>query len=529
MPTRDGLNQHRNEQMKMNQLVAATQTENTALAVIGDDDPFADYANAVAPRNIVGTLLKFSKGDYLAGEEGAAVPTGTIMTANVAELLVGWVRWAANKPTDHIMLRVADGKSVPKRAELGDLDKDKWEVDNHGEPRDPWQFTNYLPLLNESGELFTFTTASRGGISAIGELCRRYSQHRKRHPDVLPIIALDVDSYQHKVKEYGPDQISALLACGLGAEVEIRRGTRRRRFCGGRERAGRAVAVHGRRTVRHDPVLAALTGEQTMSNNRPTFVATFDDGEITRMTVYQCRVDELDVGRGVRLARHAYNSRKRNSRNRTQAPPTIKTAHYENGEHAVLRTYTAKELATLKARMSGSTTMLAKALALARQGLPIFTCRCIDKRPLTQNGFKDASADPDIVHRWWQRWPRAYIGVPTGEKFVVIDCDLQHLDAMRWLEDNRPRIPTTRVHLTKSGGRHLLFKPNSDVACTTSRVGPHIDTRGQGGYIIWWPACGFDVLHPGTFAEMPSWVLEALTAAPNNVVPFPVPRENRQR
>jgi hypothetical protein len=79
-----------------------------------------------------------------------------------------------------------------------------------------------------------------------------------------------------------------------------------------------------------------------MSNNRPTFVATFDDGEITRMTVYQCRVDALDVGRGVRLARHAYNSRKR-----TQAPPTLKTAHYENGEHAVLRTYTAEQLAKL--------------------------------------------------------------------------------------------------------------------------------------------------------------------------------------
>jgi hypothetical protein len=187
----------------MNKLVAATQTENTALAVVGDDDPFAAYANAVAPRNIIGTLLKFSKGDYLAGEEAAPVPAGTRMTANVAQLLVGWVRWFDNKPTDHIMLCVADSKPLPKRAELGDLDQSTWETDHHGERRDPWQFTNYLPLLNESGELFTLATASRGGVGAIGELCRRYSQHRRRHPDVLPIIALDVDSYQHKVKEYG--------------------------------------------------------------------------------------------------------------------------------------------------------------------------------------------------------------------------------------------------------------------------------------------------------------------------------------
>lgn len=176
---------------------------NTALAVTDDDDPFAAYANAVAPRNIIGTLLRFSKGDYFAGEEAALVPTGTVVTANVGELLVGWVRWSENKPTDHIMLRVADGKALPKRSELGDIDEEKWEVDSRGERRDPWQFTNYLPLMSEGGELFTFTTASRGGIGAIGELCRRYAQHRKRHPDVLPMIALDVDSYQHKVKEYG--------------------------------------------------------------------------------------------------------------------------------------------------------------------------------------------------------------------------------------------------------------------------------------------------------------------------------------
>jgi len=200
--------------------VTTTSTENTALAVFGDD-AFTAYANAVAPRNVIGTLLKFSKGDYLAGEEGAPVPTGTVVTANVAELLVGWVRWAANKPTDHIMLRVADGKAVPKRADLGDQDQSAWELDDHGEPRDPWQFTNYLPLLSQSGELFTFTTASRGGIGAIGELCRRYSQHRKRHPDMLPIIGLDVDSYQHKKREYGRIKYPHLTPKGWAPKSEF--------------------------------------------------------------------------------------------------------------------------------------------------------------------------------------------------------------------------------------------------------------------------------------------------------------------
>jgi hypothetical protein len=172
--------------------------------------------------------------------------------------------------------------------------------------------------------------------------------------------------------------------------------------------------------------------------------------------------------------------------------------------------------------MSAAINMQGKALALARRGLPVFPCRCVDKRPLTDNGFKDASTDPEQVRRWWTQWPRAYIGVPTGDKFVVIDLDLQHDEALTWYEHNRARLPLTRTHVTKSGGRHLLFKPAAGVGCSTSKLGPHIDTRGSGGYIIWWPACGLDVMHRDALAGVPGWIIEALgRATPSNVVPFP--------
>jgi hypothetical protein len=121
--------------------------------------------------------------------------------------------------------------------------------------------------------------------------------------------------------------------------------------------------------------------------------------------------------------------------------------------------------------MSGEINIQAKALALARQGLLVFPCRCVDKRPLTQNGFKDASTDPEVIRNWWALWPRAYIGVPTGDKFVVVDLDLQYPEALTWCENNCARLPLTRTHVTKSGGRHLLFKPHDKVGCTTARYG----------------------------------------------------------
>jgi hypothetical protein len=167
-------------------------------------DAFEAYANAVAPRTIIGTLLRFSKGDYVAGEEGKEIPVGSIFTANVDELLAGWIKWSGGKPVEHVMVRVAEGVASPKREELGDRDSCRWETDSTGVPRDPWQFTNYLALLNEQGGIFTFATSSRGGLTAVGDLTRRYARHRRAgHRDVHPMIALDVGSYQHQNREYG--------------------------------------------------------------------------------------------------------------------------------------------------------------------------------------------------------------------------------------------------------------------------------------------------------------------------------------
>jgi hypothetical protein len=146
------------------------------------------------------------------------------------------------------------------------------------------------------------------------------------------------------------------------------------------------------------------------------------------------------------------------------------------------------------------------ALKLARS-LPIFPCKA-DKSPYTRNGFKDASQDPACIERWWAQHPDALIGVPTGEKFVVIDVDLQHREAADWY--SRANIPPTRMHFTRSGGRHILFAPNDKVRCTAGRIWRHIDTRGADGYICWWPACGLQVMHGNLLAEVPDWIIARL-------------------
>jgi Bifunctional DNA primase/polymerase, N-terminal len=160
-------------------------------------------------------------------------------------------------------------------------------------------------------------------------------------------------------------------------------------------------------------------------------------------------------------------------------------------------------------------TPLEHGLRLAQKGTAVFPCDN-DKSPFTAHGFKDASNDPDLICKWWARWPDALIGVPTGIKFCVVDADLQHPEAQEWY--GKAKLPDTRTHTTRSGGRHLLFRPHDEFKCSAGKIWKHVDTRGLGGYVIWWPAEGLEVLHAGKLATVPDWIIAKLNP-PQPVLP----------
>src|ERR1039457_6256029 len=81
---------------------------------------FVDYGKAAGGQsNIVGKLLKFSKGDYTAGQDNDEVDEGTEVVVNMDSLLVGWQRWEDNKPAEQQMGAVTEGFQPPRRADLG--------------------------------------------------------------------------------------------------------------------------------------------------------------------------------------------------------------------------------------------------------------------------------------------------------------------------------------------------------------------------------------------------------------------------
>jgi hypothetical protein len=142
---------------------------------------------------------------------------------------------------------------------------------------------------------------------------------------------------------------------------------------------------------------------------------------------------------------------------------------------------------------------------------PVFPCRRRDekdttgriqkaKSPLTRNGFKDASQDEAMIRRWWNNYPDALVGVPTGSRtnLAVLDFDARVADdqAQDWLSENQSILTATRVHQTGggSGGRHYLFqtpvgvKIRGGASVTLGKVRRGgLDIRAEGGYVIWWP------------------------------------------
>jgi hypothetical protein len=100
-----------------------------------------------------------------------------------------------------------------------------------------------------------------------------------------------------------------------------------------------------------------------------------------------------------------------------------------------------------------------------------------------------AAADPRTVRRWWRRWPDANVGLRTGAAsgLVVLDVDHGHGGeaSLAQLVDAHEALPATLEVRTGGGGRHIYFThPGGRVANSAGGLGPGLDVRGDGGYIL---------------------------------------------
>ena len=164
-----------------------------------------------------------------------------------------------------------------------------------------------------------------------------------------------------------------------------------------------------------------------------------------------------------------------------------------------------------------------------QNGHPVCSCTRTDcqspaKHPfgrLVRNGLTDASKNPATVERWFTN-SSTNIGIVTGavSGIFALDVDPRHDgdETLAALEKKHGPLTDTWRFLTGGGGEHILFRhPGGTVPNSAGALGPGLDVRADGGYIVAPPsrhisgrpyAISVDH-HPEdiTLADAPEWLL----------------------
>ncbi|PKW05586.1 Bifunctional DNA primase/polymerase, N-terminal [Streptomyces sp. 1222.5] len=197
--------------------------------------------------------------------------------------------------------------------------------------------------------------------------------------------------------------------------------------------------------------------------------------------------------------------------------------------------------------------LLAAALTAAERGWPVIPLRPNGKRPAGHaeeycpgngrcaDGHKTpeqrATTDPNLIHAAWAHQPYN-VGIATGPAgLLVIDLDPVKPEEPKGAPDGATSLAalcertgqvlpaTYRVRTAR--GEHLYFTAPAGVRlkCSANRLGPHIDTRAWGGYVVapgsTTPAGTYEVADDAPVAPLPEWLAALLAepARPATVIP----------
>ena len=135
--------------------------------------------------------------------------------------------------------------------------------------------------------------------------------------------------------------------------------------------------------------------------------------------------------------------------------------------------------------------LAAAAFQYTLQGLAVFPLAPGSKIPLGgSHGYLDASVDPDIAVGRWRENPTANIGCATGRasEAWIVDVDPRNGgdETLEMLQKQHGDLGIVLATLTPSGGMHIWWRwpTNVSIRNSTSRIGPGIDVRAEGGYCI---------------------------------------------
>ena len=160
----------------------------------------------------------------------------------------------------------------------------------------------------------------------------------------------------------------------------------------------------------------------------------------------------------------------------------------------------------------------------AAQGFLVFPLARGSKEPTAgSHGLNDATCDMQQIKRWGMADPYSNIGLKTGAAsgVDVIDVDPEKggFGTVAALRKEGKCLPSGAIASTRSGGRHIFVRHDPLIRTGTNRLGPGIDFRGEGGYVVVAPSIVDGKLYrwlcwPGkdNMPLPPKWLIDQLRA-----------------
>lgn len=154
-------------------------------------------------------------------------------------------------------------------------------------------------------------------------------------------------------------------------------------------------------------------------------------------------------------------------------------------------------------------------------------CASSGKHPILMDWPSRATTDAPTVRALWTRFPRANIGVVTGqESIVVLDEDRGHGGALS-LEDlvaAHGPLPDGPVVLTGGGGTHRFFRAGRPPLRNRTGMLPGLDFRADRGMVVAPPSrhrtggiYRWEALHhplDAAVPELPAWLEDLVRQSP---------------
>lgn len=128
----------------------------------------------------------------------------------------------------------------------------------------------------------------------------------------------------------------------------------------------------------------------------------------------------------------------------------------------------------------------------AANGRPVFPGIPGGKTPGIDDYPNQATTDPEQIDRWWvddvMGFEHPYNVCISTNGLCALDVDVKDgrngEQSLLRLELEGIDLPPTYEQYTPTGGRHIVYRASKPVSNSVQKLGPGLDVRGEGGYIV---------------------------------------------